>query len=78
MSGLIDRHTGLAPPWQQLGLELLAGISYPTAEGSASATSGLPFRKIIWSLVSVATLRIFSLGEPVAGWLLHSIEGDGG
>lgn len=65
MSGLIDRHTGLAPPWQQL-----AGVSYPTAEGSASATSGLPFRKIIWSLVSVATLRTFSLGEPVAGWLL--------
>lgn len=37
----------------------------------------LPFKKIHWSLVSVVTLRAFSLGGPVTVWLLHSQGADG-
>lgn len=37
----------------------------------------LPFKKIHWSLVSVVTLRAFSLGGPMTVWLLHSQGADG-
>lgn len=39
------------------------------------ATSGFPFRKIIWSLVSVATLRTFSFGGT-CGWLASGCYGE--